>query len=64
MESLWLSDKASEHQNNLKVWGHGDPEIFFTELKIYDLSYSINKHYAVDITDRSNMLDACYLWTS
>ena len=55
MESMRLSDKASEHQKNLKVWGHGDPEMFFTKLKTYHLSY-----YAVDVTDPRNMLDTCY----
>ena len=34
---------------------------FFTELKTYHLSYSINKHDAIDITDPGSMQDVCHM---
>ena len=34
---------------------------FFTELNIYHLSYSVNKHEAFDIADPSSMLGAYHV---
>ena len=34
---------------------------FFTELRTYYLSYSINRHDATDIADPSSMQDACHI---
>ena len=34
---------------------------FFTELKTYDLSYSIYKHDAIDIADPNNMQGGCHV---
>ena len=48
---------------------HGDSEFFFCatlmtrrkELKIYHLSYCINKYDTIDIADPSSMQDACHM---
>ena len=34
---------------------------FFTELKTYNLSYSIYKHDAMDIADPSSWQDMCHM---
>ena len=34
---------------------------FFTELKAYHISYSNNKHDAIDVANPSSMQDACHM---
>ena len=34
---------------------------FFTELKAYHISYSNNKHDAIDVANPSSMQDACHV---
>ena len=51
---------------SVEIFLHFSTEFYyFTELKTYDLSYSIYKHDAIDTADPSSIQDAWLLiWTS
>ena len=54
------------YSGSVEIFLHFSTEFYyFTELKTYDLSYSIYKHDAIDTADPSSIQDAwIVIWTS
>ena len=53
-ESEFFSSSHARRNENIFLY-------FFTELRTYHLSYSINKRDAINVADPGSMQDACHV---